>query len=98
MHKSMSSRGDVDDFFRLLNTTLYLNSNSFNSLEKREEELTETKKTKVRKLLRDNYFQLGIFTFQSLNDTYQEENDASTVLFINIDKFTLLFTDSSFNV
>lgn len=46
MHKSMSSHGDVDDFFILLNTTLYFNSNSFNSLEKREEELTKTKKQK----------------------------------------------------
>lgn len=94
----LNSHGDVDhigEYFKIAEyypiTNLYLNSNSFNSLEKRAVSLAETKKTIVRKLLRDDYFQLGNFTFRILNDTYQEENDASTVLFVNIDKFTLLF-------
>ncbi len=94
----LNSHGDVDhigEYFKIAKyypiTNLYLNSNSFNSLEKRTVSLAETKKTIVRKLLRDDYFQLGNFTFHILNDTYQEENDASTVLFVNIDKFTLLF-------
>ena len=43
------------------------------------------------KLVKDDFFQVGNFTFQVLNSNYQEENDSSTVLFINIDKFNLLF-------
>lgn len=92
------SHGDGDhlgEYFKIAKyykiDNLYLNSNSFNSLEKRAVSLAESKKTVVRKLVKDDYFQIGNFTFQVLNNNYQEENDSSTVLFINIDKYNLLF-------
>ena len=92
------SHGDGDhlgEYFKISKyykiDNLYLNSNSFNSLEKRAVSLAESKNTTVRKLGKDDYFQIGNFTFQVLNSNYQEENDSSTVLFINIDKYNLLF-------
>ncbi len=98
IHKLLLTHGDFDHLgearYLIENFSvdeIYINSNSLNQL---ETELVQ--KYSVQKVEKDMTFQIGDFSFYSLNGDLGDENDSSTVLLGEIfDQKLLLMGDAS---
>lgn len=93
------SHGDADhlaDAFYLLNNfkvgNIYFNSNTLKELEKELYLLALKKQIKITFLKYQSCFLVSNYQFCNLNQTYDDENKASLVLFANIHNYKFLFT------
>ncbi len=71
---------------------IYINANALNSLEQKIAIKAKDYQTPLNKWHQDKILKLGNFTFQNLNQPYEEENASSLVLLATINKYHLLLT------
>lgn len=91
------SHGDMDhigEYFKIVKyfkvDNVYLNSNQLNSIEKRVVTDSLNNNINIAKLKKGDNISLGNFNFLVINNSFTDENDASTVLFGMISSSKLL--------
>ena len=91
------SHGDMDhigEYFKMVKyfkvDNVYLNSNQLNSIEKRVVTDSLNNNINITRLKKGDNISLGNFNFLVINNSFTDENDASTVLFGMISSTKLL--------